>query len=53
VTAPIRGWHFAAEKLRDGNPLPKAGDVLRVEGKIVPCERGLHASVEPNPKEEQ
>ena len=40
----VTGWHFAADKLRDGRPLPKAGDTLVHEGKVRPCESGLHAS---------
>ena len=40
----ITVWHFAGSTLRDGKPLPKAGDVLRHEGDVVPCESGLHGS---------
>lgn len=37
-------YHFADDRLRCGSTLPKAGDVLRLEGEIIPCERGFHAS---------
>jgi hypothetical protein len=46
VTAPaLTVWHFAAKKLRDGRPLPRAGDTLRHEGEVVPCESGYHGSL--------
>jgi len=38
-------WHFAADKLRDGRPLPKAGDALHHAGEVIPCESGYHGSV--------
>ena len=37
-------WHFAGEILRDGEPLPKKGDVLTHEGAIKCCESGYHGS---------
>ena len=46
TAAPVSviGWHFAADKLRDGSPLPKKGEVLRFNGTPEPCSCGLHAS---------
>jgi len=44
-TKTVIGWHFASDKLRDGRPLPKAGETLKHDGPVVPCEQGLHASV--------
>lgn len=38
------GWHFASDKLRDGQPLPKKGTVLKHGGNLVLCESGYHAS---------
>ena len=38
------GWHFAGYKLRDGRPLPQAGDTLTHDGVMEPCVSGLHAS---------
>ena len=40
----ILAWHFAAKTLRDGRPIPIDGELLRHEGELVLCERGLHAS---------
>lgn len=39
-------WHFLhpGGKLRTGEPAPPDGEWLRVEGTLVPCARGLHAS---------
>jgi hypothetical protein len=43
-------WHFVADKLRDGSPVPAVGEVLSVEGRIACCpspadgEAGLHGS---------
>ena len=50
---PIYAWHFlnwdarGQVILRDGSPVPKAGETLKVEGPIIPCSHGLHASVNP------
>ena len=44
ATGVLHGWHFAGPKLRDGRPLPKAGETLHHEGACVPCESGLHFS---------
>lgn len=39
------GWHFTlGDKLRDGRPIPKVGEVLRHEGPIEICRSGLHCS---------
>jgi hypothetical protein len=40
----ILAWHFTADKLRDGRPIPPVGEWLRHDGPIIPCESGLHAS---------
>ncbi len=47
-TPHIRGhlaWHFTADRLRDGRPIPPVGETLRHEGSLAMCESGLHASV--------
>lgn len=41
----LRVWHFATDKLRDGRPLPKAGETLVHDGPVIPCKRGYHGSV--------
>jgi hypothetical protein len=41
------GWHFVPKDLKlahSGEPV-EVGRTYRVEGKIVPCENGLHGSV--------
>ena len=43
----VTGWHFAGETLRDGQPLPKRGVTLVHDGDVVPCNSGLHLSVNP------
>jgi hypothetical protein len=40
----VKGWHFAADKLRDGRPLPPKGTRLEHAGECVPCQSGLHFS---------
>ena len=45
MAASIIGWHFAADRLRDGRPLPRKGDTLKHDGAVVLCQSGLHASV--------
>ena len=40
----VMGWHFTAETLRDGRPIPAVGEWLIYEGEVVMCESGLHAS---------
>jgi hypothetical protein len=45
VGAPLMtGWHFTNGTLRDGKPVPPAGEWLRHDGPIEPCVSGLHAS---------
>src|ERR1035438_6765946 len=41
------GWHFVPKNLKiahSGEPV-EVGRTYRVEGKIVPCENGLHGSI--------
>ena len=47
LAAELRAWHFtAATSLANGDKRAiKLGETLSVEGEIVPCEHGLHASV--------
>ena len=40
-------YHFTSATLRDGRPIPPIGEWLEHDGKIIPCERGLHASEHP------
>ena len=40
-------WHFTGPTLRDGSPIPPIGETLKYNGPIVPCESGLHFSLEP------
>ena len=40
-------WHFTADKLRDGSPLPKVGMWEHYEGKLQLCKSGLHWSRDP------
>ncbi len=46
MSEAIEGWHFLTDEGRtgQGNLLVYPGQVLRVEGEIVPCANGLHAS---------
>ena len=44
MSAPVLAWHFVGATLRDGRPIPADGETLKHRGKLVPCERGLHAS---------
>lgn len=41
------GYHFTADTLRDGRPIPPIGEWLVHEGPIAPCVSGLHASEHP------
>jgi hypothetical protein len=43
----ILAWHFTANTLRDGSPLPPLGEWLEYDGPIDPCCSGLHGSVHP------
>lgn len=48
LTEPVKTYyHFTADTLRDGRPVPPAGKWLRHEGELIPCEAGLHASEHP------
>jgi hypothetical protein len=42
-----RAWHFVADTLRDGSPVPKDGAWLNHTGDVRLCETGLHASLQP------
>jgi hypothetical protein len=41
----MEAWHFVGGTLRDGSPIPPDGETLALEGPIIPCKWGLHASV--------
>jgi hypothetical protein len=43
----IDAWHFVADTLRDGRPIPRDGEWLVHTGPVVICESGLHASRRP------
>ncbi len=43
----MRAWHFVADTLRDGSPIPDDGITLVHTGPLVLCESGLHASRHP------
>jgi hypothetical protein len=47
MKSKTQAWHFVAETLRDGSPIPKDGVWLEHKGPIVICESGLHASRDP------
>jgi hypothetical protein len=47
TTQPLYAWHFVGDTLRDGRPVPKDGELLKHPGRPIPCESGLHASVDP------
>jgi hypothetical protein len=40
-------YHFVAETLRDGRPVPPDGEWLTHDGPLELCESGLHACVDP------
>lgn len=40
-------WHFVADTLRDGSPIPPDGEWLEYKGLCVLCSSGLHASRNP------
>lgn len=40
----MKAWHFVGETLRNGDPVPADGEVLRYDGPVAMCESGLHAS---------
>ncbi len=41
----MKAWHFVADTLRDGRPIPADGETLVHDGTIAMCQSGLHASV--------
>ena len=43
----VMAWHFVADTLRDGQPVPTDGVWLESPGEIVICTSGLHASRDP------
>lgn len=45
MSRSLLAWHFVANTLRDGRPIPADGEILRHDGPLVICESGLHASV--------
>ena len=42
-----RGYHFTADTLRNGDPIPQIGEWISVSGPIIPCKSGLHMSEHP------
>jgi hypothetical protein len=40
----IKAWHFVGPTLRNGDPVPADGEVLRRSGPVEICKSGLHAS---------
>ena len=47
ASGEILAWHFCADTLRDGLPIPKDGEWLKFDDKPILCEQGLHASLNP------
>ncbi len=45
MTSEIEAWHFCADTLRDGRPIPPDGEWLVHDGDVIPCKSGLHASI--------
>ncbi len=45
MSSELLAWHFVGSELRDGQPVPEDGEVLRHDGELVMCNEGLHASV--------
>lgn len=43
----ITGYHFTADTLRDGQPIPPVGKWIVHDGEVVPCQSGLHCSEHP------
>ena len=41
----MKAWHFTADTLRDGRPIPPIGETLVHDGPLIMCQSGLHASV--------
>jgi hypothetical protein len=44
---PTIYYHFTANKLRDGSPIPPIGEWLTCKGELFFCNNGLHASEHP------
>jgi hypothetical protein len=44
---PILAWHFVADTLRDGRPVPPDGVTLTHSAPLIMCQSGLHASLHP------
>jgi Arc/MetJ family transcription regulator len=44
---PILAWHFVADILRDGQPVPPHGVTLTHSAPLIMCQSGLHASLHP------
>jgi hypothetical protein len=40
----LQAWHFTTDTLRDGRPIPSAGEWLECVGPLVPGRKGLHGS---------
>ena len=40
----MKAWHFVGDKLRNGEPIPPDGEILRYNGPLEMCVSGLHAS---------
>ena len=47
MTKRTFGWHFVADKLRDGSPLPKVGKWEVFKGALSMCNSGLHVGITP------
>jgi hypothetical protein len=43
----MKAYHFTANALRDGSPIPPVGEWLTYEGNVRICCSGLHASYDP------
>ncbi|WP_423176271.1 MULTISPECIES: DUF7666 domain-containing protein [unclassified Stenotrophomonas maltophilia group] len=42
----LTAFHFVADTLRDGRPVPADGELLVHDGKVELCAQGLHASID-------
>ena len=40
----MKAWHFVRDTLRNGDPVPADGELLRHDGPLEMCVSGLHAS---------
>ncbi|HED4877355.1 TPA: hypothetical protein R4K21_003174, partial [Stenotrophomonas maltophilia] len=43
----LTAFHFVADTLRDGRPVPADGELLIHDGEVELCAQGLHASIDP------